>query len=76
MPINALFVTKMCTPSLVVHWQLVAPAPNCNLNHHVDKEIKIGFLINGNLSVRVFGRKNELIGLKNTCNFDALAQVN
>lgn len=51
------------------------PVPNWNLNHHFNKTAKIGFLTNGNFSLRVFGTKNELIGLKNTCSFDALAQV-
>lgn len=51
------------------------PVPNWNLNHHFDKNVKLGFLTNGNMSLRVFGTKNNLIGVKNTCNFDVLAQV-
>ncbi len=51
------------------------PVPNWNLNHHFDKNVKIGFLTNGNMSLRVFGTKNNFVGLKNTCSFDVLAQV-
>lgn len=53
----------------------IMPAPNWNLNNHFNKNVKIGFLTNGNMSSRVFGTKNELVGLNNTCAFDALAQV-
>lgn len=53
----------------------LVPVPNWTLNHHLDKNVKIGMLANGNMSTRVFGTKNDLTGLKNTCSFDVIAQV-
>lgn len=51
------------------------PVPNWTLNHHFNKNVKVGMLTNGNLSTRVFGGKNDLIALTNTCSFDVIAQV-
>lgn len=53
----------------------LAPAPNWNLNHHFDKNVKLGFLQNGNMSSRVYIINKEFVGLRNTSTFDALAQV-
>lgn len=53
----------------------MAPAPHWDLNHHFDKNVKIGFLTNANMSARVFYINKEYIGLRNTNTFDTLAQV-
>lgn len=53
----------------------LAPVPHWNLDNHFDKNVKIGFLTNGNMSSRLFTLNKETIGLRNTSTFDALAQV-
>lgn len=53
----------------------MAPVPHWNLNHHINKNVKIGFLVNANMSSRVFTVNKEFVGLRNTNTFDSLAQV-
>lgn len=48
--------------------------PHWNLNHHFNKNVKIGFLTNANMSSRVFSVNKEFVGLRNTDTFDSLAQ--
>lgn len=53
----------------------MAPVPHWDLNHHFNKNVKIGFLTNANMSSRVFHVNKEFVGLRNTDTFDSLAQV-
>lgn len=53
----------------------MAPVPHWDLNHHFNKNVKIGFLINANMSSRVFSINKSFVGLRNTNTFDSLAQV-
>lgn len=62
-------------PKKVKKSKYILKAPNCVLNTNTDKKVKIGFLINGNLSNTVYQIRGRPVALKNTCAFDSIAQV-
>lgn len=51
------------------------PAPNWNIDRHINKAVKTGFLINGMKSLRIFKSGDQNFSLQSTNSFDALAQV-
>lgn len=50
-------------------------APNWDLIISVDKKLKLGMLSNGNLSKITYNVNGKAVALRNTCAFDATAQV-
>ncbi|KAJ6642712.1 NOF-FB transposable element, partial [Pseudolycoriella hygida] len=53
----------------------LASAPNWGLNTNIEKKVKIGTLLNGNLSRVVYKVGKQIVALRNTCAFDSIAQI-